>query len=127
MDFLVDTHVALWWAEDPASLSSPASEAIARPENLVCFSSASAWELAIKVRSGKLAVDVARLVDQLSQAGFRMLGIGISDAILAGALEWAHRDPFDRMLVAQARTQNLRLLTRDAAIRSYLGAEAFEA
>lgn len=127
MDLLLDTHVALWWAEDPATLSSAASEAIARPENLVCFSSASAWELAIKVRAGKLSVDVGRLVDQLGQAGVRMLGIGISDAIVAGALEWAHRDPFDRMLVAQARTQNLRVLTRDAAIRSYLGSDSFEA
>lgn len=127
MELLVDTHVALWWALDPTSLLPQASELIARSDNTVFFSAASAWELAIKVRSGKLTLDVTRLIDQLARDGFRMLGIGLTDAITAGELEWAHRDPFDRMLVAQSRTQRLQLVTRDEAIRAFLGSESLAA
>lgn len=127
MELLVDTHVALWWALDPTSLLPQASELIARSDNTVFFSAASAWELAIKVRSGKLTLNVTRLIDQLARDGFRMLGIGLTDAITAGELEWAHRDPFDRMLVAQSRTQRLQLVTRDEAIRAFLGSESLAA
>ena len=127
MELLVDTHLALWWALDPTSLLPQASEVITRSDNTVFFSAASAWELAIKVRSGKLTLDVRRLIDQLARDGFRMLGIGLTDAITAGELEWAHRDPFDRMLVAQSRTQRLQLITRDEAIRAFLGSESLAA
>ena len=64
MELLVDTHVALWWALDPTSLLPQASELIARSDNTVFFSAASAWELAIKVRSGKLTLNVTRLIDR---------------------------------------------------------------
>ena len=76
--------------------------------------------MSIKVRTGKLTVDVVALVTQLSENGVRILGIGIDDAVDAGSLDWAHRDPFDRMLVAQARRLNLTLVTRDDAIRSFM-------
>ena len=91
MDVLLDTNVAVWWADDPSLLHAEAVAAIADPANTVWFTSASAWELAIKVRGGKLSIDVAKLVDQLTRNGIRLLGIGIDDAIAAGSLEWAHR------------------------------------
>ena len=102
-------------------MGGEAVAAIADPANTVWFTSASAWELAIKVRGGKLSIDVAKLVDQLTRNGIRLLGIGIDDAIAAGSLEWAHRDPFDRMIVAQARRQGLHVITRDTAIQTFLG------
>ncbi len=119
MDLLLDTHAALWWAQDPSRLSTDAVQAIEDPTRLVWFTAASAWELSIKVHGGKLRVDVARLVEGLTSRGVRLLGIGIDDAIAAGSLTWDHRDPFDRMIVAQAARNNLALVTRDTAIREY--------
>lgn len=121
MDILLDTHVAVWWADDPELLDAELNSAVMNELNTVWFSSASAWELSIKVRSGKLTVDVARLVDQLTRNGIRLLGIGVDDAIAAGALVWEHRDPFDRMLVAQAQRLGYRMATRDAPIQRFLG------
>lgn len=120
MDVLLDTHVAVWWADDPSVIHAEAAAAIADPANTVWLSSASAWELAIKVRAGKISIDVVKLVDQLTRNGIRLLGIGIDDAIDAGSLDWAHRDPFDRMIVAQARRLGLLVITRDAAIQTFL-------
>jgi PIN domain nuclease of toxin-antitoxin system len=127
MELLLDTHAALWWADDPSLLSAAASAAIAEATNVVWFTAASAWELAIKVRSGKLTVDVTRLVTRLTEAGVRLLGIGIDDAIAAGSLEWSHRDPFDRMIVAQAKRQDLVLVSRDAAVLDYMGSQTIAA
>ena len=91
------------------------------------FSAVSAWELSIKVRSGKLELDVTSLVNGLVQNGVRLLGVGIDDGIAAGALDWAHRDPFDRMLVAQAKRQKLSLVTRDALMVDFPGVTTIEA
>jgi PIN domain nuclease of toxin-antitoxin system len=124
MELLLDTHAALWWADDPLQLSDAAQVAIAAPTNVVWFTAASAWELSIKVRSGKLALDVPRFVSLLTQGGIRLLGIGIDDAITAGSLDWAHRDPFDRMIVAQASRLNLMLVTRDAEIQTFVDARS---
>jgi PIN domain nuclease of toxin-antitoxin system len=121
VDILLDTHVAVWWADDSTLLASAATAAIEDESNTIWFSSASAWELSIKVRSGKLSTDVARLVDQLTRNGIRLLGVGVDDAITAGSLEWAHRDPFDRMLAAQAKRLGYQLATRDRAITSFMG------
>ncbi len=127
MELLIDSHVALWWADDPTLLSAPAIQAIADPANVVWLSSASAWELAIKVRGGKLDIDVLATVTKLSQNGVRLLGIGLDDAVAAGLLDWDHRDPFDRMLVAQSQRLGLRLATRDAAMLRYLQRDALVA
>jgi PIN domain nuclease of toxin-antitoxin system len=127
VDLLLDTHVALWWAEDPSLLTPEAATAIADPTRVVWFTVASAWELSIKVRSGKLNVDVHRLVDGLQAQGIRLLGIGVDEAISAGALDWAHRDPFDRMIAAQAIRDDLSLVTRDHEIRSFVGVRTIEA
>jgi PIN domain nuclease of toxin-antitoxin system len=127
VDLLLDTHAALWWAQDPSQLSTDAVQAIQDPTRIVWFTAASAWELSIKVHGGKLRVDVARLVEGLTSRGVRLLGIGFDDAIAAGSLEWDHRDPFDRMIVAQAARNNLALVTRDVAIRGYVGLQTIVA
>jgi PIN domain nuclease of toxin-antitoxin system len=120
VDLLLDTHTAVWWAAGDPDLSVEATVAINDPENTVWFSAASAWELSIKIRSGRLALDVSKLVDQLTRNGIRLLGIGIDDAVTAGSLGWIHKDPFDRMLVAQASRLGYRIVTRDVAIQKYL-------
>lgn len=120
MDLLLDSHVVVWWADDPSLLSVEAAAAIADPTNDVWASAASAWELAIKVTQGKLAVDVRSLFRQLADRGVRLRGIGVDDGINAALLAWNHRDPVDRMLVAQAQASQLTLVTRDAVIRDFV-------
>ncbi len=120
MDVLLDTHAALWWAEGDPELSDSALTVINDAANTAWFSVASAWELSIKVRAGRLSLDVAKLVDQLTRNGIRLLGIGVDDAIGAGSLEWAHKDPFDRMLVAQSQRLGYQLVSRDEAIQQFL-------
>ena len=127
MDLLLDTHTCVWWATDPELLRVDVRAAIAAPENAVWMSVASAWELSIKVRTGKLQLDVERLCRGLATDGIGVLGIGLDDAIGAGALDWSHRDPFDRMLAAQARRSRLTLATRDSALLGFLGGDAIEA
>lgn len=127
MDLLLDTHVCVWWATDPTRLAEAARRAIADPATSVWVSAASAWELSIKVRAGKLRLDVRELFAGLGRDGFGVLGIGIDDGADAGSLDWSHRDPFDRMLVAQARRSGHRLVTRDTAILTFLGDLALEA
>ena len=80
---LLDSHVALWWAEEPSRLSPEVLALITDPANDVWVSAASAWELSIKVRAGRLEVDVGRLFDGLARHGIRLLGIGVDDAISA--------------------------------------------
>lgn len=119
MDLLLDSHAALWWADDPTQLSEAAVEAIGEPTNDVFASAASAWELAIKVGQGKLAVDVRTLFRRLADRGIRLRGIGVDDGVDAAELRWSHGDPFDRMLVAQAASSMLTLVTRDSTILEF--------
>jgi PIN domain nuclease of toxin-antitoxin system len=127
LDLLLDTHVAVWWAERPEALDAAVRAAVADPANSVWASAASAWELAIKVRAGKLEVDVRSLFDGLVVRGVRVLGIGVDDGIHAGSLDWAHRDPFVRMLVAQAVRHGLVLATRDGPVLDYPAVETLPA
>ena len=121
MDVLLDSHIALWWAEDPERLNAEARSTLVDPRNDVWVSSASSWELAIKVHAGKLTLDVRRLMSGLQERGIRLLGIGVDDGIDAAGLDWSHRDPFDRMLVAQANRAGLSLVTRDRSILDFSG------
>ena len=115
---LLDTHVLLWAFEDHADLDSDVREAIADPGNEVFVSAVSVWEIAIKRSLGKVrfAGDVARTVEQ---AGFLELPVTFFHAEQAGGLPSHHRDPFDRMLVAQAQAEGLVLVTNDADIPRY--------
>lgn len=120
MNLLLDTHVLLWWLTDPASLSQQAQAAIASGENLVFVSAASVWEMTIKSGLGKLTMP-NDLDQQMQIERFDELPIRIADARLVATLPALHRDPFDRMLVAQARNNSLILVTRDRLILAYGG------
>ena len=122
MRLLLDTHTLLWWLFDDPKLSVAARSAIVSPANEIVVSAASAWEIATKHRLGRLpeAGDVAaRLPHYLRRAGFAVLNISLEHAMAAGALPGPHRDPFDRMLVAQARLEDLAVATIDRVFRDY--------
>ena len=117
MRLLLDTHALLWWiAGEP--LGDAASDAIADPGNSVAVSAATAWEIAIKRSLGKLRFDVD-LEHELRINGFSPLAVTVGHALRAGALEAHHRDPFDRMLVAQAQLEERTIVTRDAVFARY--------
>jgi PIN domain nuclease of toxin-antitoxin system len=114
---LLDSHVALWWLEDHPMLSAPARAAIDAADE-VFFSAATVWELGIKRALGKLEYPDG-LVEALVAAGFAELTISAAHATAAALLPANHRDPFDRMLIAQARSESLTLITADRSIEPY--------
>ena len=123
MSYLIDTHILLWWVFDNPKLGESSRVIIANPDHLIIVSSATAWEIATKYRIGKLskAKNLVENYEQvLSQAGFSELPITTAHALRAGSLPIAHRDPFDRMLMAQAELENLPILTYDSAFHTGL-------
>ncbi|TAK76088.1 MAG: type II toxin-antitoxin system VapC family toxin [Gammaproteobacteria bacterium] len=120
--FLLDTHVLLWWLFDDPKLSERAKAAIASPESRVFVSSVSGWEISIKYHLGKLP-HVGDLVKELSlyvrRERFEVLPISLEHAIAAGALDGKHKDPFDRMLIAQACSEKLTLISDDKMFKKY--------
>lgn len=118
MRLLLDTHALLWTLGDPEKLSASALGAIVDENNDVLVSSASVWEIAIKRALGKLAAPTD-LEAGIVRQGFSALPITFHHAEVAGALPPHHADPFDRMLVAQAQSEALTLVTRDNRMRSY--------
>jgi PIN domain nuclease of toxin-antitoxin system len=117
---LLDTHVFLWWDSGHAALAADLRGAIADPANRVLISAASVWEIAIKRRLRKLEFDGSPAA-AIAANGFEDLAILPIDAEQAGELDWAHADPFDRLLVAQARRLAATLVTADAVVRGYGG------
>lgn len=118
MRLLLDTHVVLWWLAADPTLGSAARAAIAAPRAAVFVSAASAWEISIKRALGKL-VAPDDLADQVTAHRFEALSITLGHAMAAGALPPHHDDPFDRMLVAQAKTEELTVVTRDQRFALY--------
>ena len=122
MRVLLDTHTFLWWLVDSARLSRVAYRAIADEGNDILVSAASAWEITTKHRLGGLpegataALDVAA---SIASQGFEGLAISVADAERAGRLPGPHRDPFDRMLIAQTQGHSLVIVSIDAAFDSY--------
>lgn len=117
---LLDTHAFLWWLADDARLGPKARAVIADPENTVFVSAVSGWEIAIKAALGKLELDMPDSLDALVEdEGFVHLPITFFHGEQAGWLPPHHRDPFDRMLVAQAQAEGLRIVSGDPDIRSY--------
>lgn len=117
MRLLLDTHALLWWLADDG-LITEARNAIADPANGVSVSAASAWEISIKKTLGKLTAP-GDLEYQVLQSGFLPLPINIAHGIAAGQLARHHEDPFDRMLIAQAFTEGLTIVTRDKRFADY--------
>jgi PIN domain nuclease of toxin-antitoxin system len=115
---LLDTHLVLWAMQDSKDLSA-AARALLDEADIIYVSAASLWEIAIKAGLGKLQVDGLRLAEQLDEAGFEQLPITWAHGIAVKALPPIHLDPFDRMLIAQAISEPLRLLTHDAALARY--------
>ena len=123
MSYLIDTHILLWWLFDDPKLGTNCREIIRNRDNRIIVSSASAWEIATKYRIGKLP-EAKQLVEEYSQilhqAKFIELAITTVHALRAGSLPIAHRDPFDRMIMAQAELENLPVITYDAAFQTGL-------
>ena len=116
--FLVDTRVLLWWLMDHPSLGASARQAIADAQNVVFVSAASGWEVAVKRTLGKLQAP-DDLETRIGEQGFASLSITFRHAEQAGGLPLLHRDPFDRVLIAQAQVEDLILITNDDRIKQY--------
>ena len=122
MRLLLDTHAFLWWVEGAAKLSRKAKSAIADPENECLLSLVSCWEMAIKIGLGKLRLPAAleRFVpDQLAANAFRQQDILFRHVARVSSLPFHHRDPFDRLLVAQAIEEELAIVSADVVFRKY--------
>ena len=118
MILLLDAHAVLWAMSEPSSLAVVARSAIESPSNEVVVSAGSVWELEIKRALGKIRIEVD-LVAELERVGIDVLPITAADATNAARLPQHHRDPFDRMLVAQARRLGAVVVTRDAMFHRY--------
>lgn len=122
MRLLLDTHALIWWFLDAPQLSRAAREAIQNEENEIYVSAASAWEVATKHRLGRLsgidplAVDFA---GEIARQNFLPLDISIEHGQDAGALDGPHRDPFDRILIAQAIAERMALVSNETAFDAY--------
>ena len=122
MRALLDTHALLWWLSDDPALSKPARKFIAETKNTAVVSAASAWEIATKVRLGKLATAAelaADFVGFVEREGFELLPISPDHAIRAGLLPGPHKDPFDRMLIAQAQAEGVPVVTNERVFDAY--------
>jgi PIN domain nuclease of toxin-antitoxin system len=115
---LLDTHFLLWWLADDPALGDRAREVISAPENLIFFSAASVWEIRIKQGIGKLELP-NNFADVLAGQALEPLAVLVAHAHGLQDLPPLHRDPFDRLLIAQARIERLTLLTRDQIISRY--------
>ncbi len=122
MRLLLDTHVVLWWLNADRRLSAAARDAVAAADGEVLVSTASVWEMAIKAGLGRLRLpdDTGGfLADQFRANRFKVLPVGLDHAAAVRGLPGHHKDPFDRLLVAQALIEGATLVTQDAALRAY--------
>lgn len=118
MRLLLDTHILLWVLRDAVELTSSARTMI-RTAEAVFVSSVCMWEITVKSRLGKLDADPAHLYEQALGAGFEPLSMTCAHALAVAGLPPLHRDPFDRMLVAQAVSEPLHLITHDRELAAY--------
>ncbi len=118
MNLFLDTHVLLWWLDDSSNLSKAERNAIADPGNLIVVSAAVIWEMRIKQALGKLEISTD-FYPVIKDQGFELLSITADHAYAAGGLPMHHRDPFDRMIIAQARLEKLCIITRNNIFSRY--------
>ena len=122
MKLLLDTHAFLWWIGNDNRLSDTARKVISNVENDVFISTASVWEMAVKTCSGKLSINselAGFMKKHLAKNAFSILPISLAHALQIAKLPTIHRDPFDRMLVAQAQVEKARLVSTDPEIHKY--------
>ena len=118
MKFLLDTHTLLWAIFEPEKLSTEAKKIISDQNNIICVSLISLWEISIKQNIGRLEIP-KDFFEVVATGGFEILSLTIDQIKQYRTLPLHHRDPFDRMLVVQARQQKLILITRDSEISKY--------
>ena len=118
MRLLIDSHAFLWWGESSPALGHTARSAIADPANEVLISIAALWELIIKASSGKLTLP-ADIETMVASQGFSLLSVGFDHLRRFGTLPRLHRDPFDRMMIAQALTEGIPIATGDRVFAAY--------
>lgn len=118
MKVLLDTHVLVWWLTDAKQLARQAREVIAAPTNVVFVSAVSVWELRVKASLGKVKLP-ADFAEVLAEQPFEPLAMTMAHAHALRQLPMHHRDPFDRMLITQARSDGLTLLTHDEVVSQY--------
>ena len=121
MRYLIDTHILIWQAQDSVRLLPAARALLHDPRNILVFSVVSLWEIVIKntISQGGFSVNPVALRDGLLRSGYRELAVEAEHVLEVGRLEPLHNDPFDRLLLAQARTEGLALLTVDKAVLAY--------
>lgn len=121
MRLLLDTHTLIWHFEDSDALSHTAKKTINDQYNQLFISAASLWEISIKTNLGKLRLEapIPEMIMGYVKSGASLLPITPEHAIATGSLPWHHRDPFDRMLVGQARLEGLTIVTFDPLVRQY--------
>lgn len=120
--YLLDTHTLLWWVADSPRLSAKAREIIGQRRNPCFFSLASSWEMSIKASLGKLKLTIPVqefVVTHLAVNGFKQLDLNLNHVTRVESLAWHHRDPFDRLLVAQAMEENLSIISADQSMAHY--------
>ena len=119
MSYLLDTHAFIWWLNDSPDLSLTARKIISNPTNSIFVSHTSYWEIAIKVSIGRLTFPLESIDSELQLNGFDLLPIKTSHILHSASLPMLHRDPFDRMLIAQTQIEKLSLVTVDQHIQKY--------
>ncbi|RPH77782.1 MAG: type II toxin-antitoxin system VapC family toxin [Planctomycetaceae bacterium] len=119
MRFLLDTHLLLWLLAEPGRVPAPVRQLISGARSEAYFSLASIWEVAIKRSIGRLGIGARTVADHLEDHGFRRLDLRVEHLDALESLPWLHRDPFDRMLVAQSRVEPMTLLTVDRRLAAY--------
>jgi PIN domain nuclease of toxin-antitoxin system len=123
---LLDTHILLWWGAGDRRLAKPARDIIAAPSNDVAVSAATFWEIAIKLSLGRIEIDLSELLAAVKADDFEEIDVSIEHTLQLRALPDHHRDPFDRMLIAQSIVEGRRLVTRDESILAYAGTAGFD-
>jgi len=121
MNYLIDTHILLWYISGDSRVKSDIRDKIESNENLVFVSNASLWEIAIKQSIGKLNLNVSlsELFDFLKKKGFEILEYDINDLETLQTLPFHHQDPFDRIIIAQVKTKLLEIITNDTVVMKY--------
>ena len=122
MKILIDTQVFLWWISDNPNISSKFHDVMSEPRNEIYFSAASGWEIAVKAKIGRLSIqgDPQKFIPtQLSLNSITVLPIQISHTLQTYHLPEHHKDPFDRLIIAQSQIENMPIATNDALFKNY--------
>jgi PIN domain nuclease of toxin-antitoxin system len=122
MKLLLDTHVFIWWAGEPAKLSPKALELLENADNFLTLSVASIWEMQIKMQLGKLSLDMPlkKLIESQQQSNdLQILAVKLHHVLALNNLPPYHNDPFDRLLIAQSSSENLTLISKDRKFSEY--------